>query len=381
VPEGSLSRRSLLGRSALGGGAAVAAASGMAGARAIAAEAPAAPAPPAGFRLFAAPDMNFEALFALGETAYGAGEAGEILATVNAINAAGASYQAFYDGFTNAARTVAKVAADARAAGYLASARSAHLRSAQYYDQALFFVLGTRTPQAEESVYQLMQQQWDAATRLFDPPFEPVRIPYENTTMPGYFLAAKQGGRRPTVIVMNGSDAQNVDVYAFGGAAAIERGWNALIFEGPGQGSMLFERKILAWFQLRLGPIWCGPWGLMQPAADAVKLVLKEDLTPGDADPVLYHFAPAIAVLTSVLAYAAIPFGTFPHGRSSPLAAARSIILSPTRQPHIPHPLRYRGKGWRGVELIRRARGVVYGSRFLPAWGNAGAIRFACGDG
>jgi NADH-quinone oxidoreductase subunit H len=83
---------------------------------------------------------------------------------------------------------------------------------------------------------------------------------------------------------------------------------------------MLFERKILAWFQLRLGPIWCGPWGLLQPAADAVKLVLKEDLTPRDADPLIYHFAPAIAVLTSVLAYAAIPFGTFPDG--SPVAIA-----------------------------------------------------------
>ena len=238
VPTGSIGRRSLFGRSALAGGAALALARGGAGTRAVAAEAP------AGFRLFAAPDMNFEALFALGESAYGAGEAGEILATVNAINAAGATYQAFYDGFMDMARNVGAIAADAAAAGHVASARSAYLRSAQYYDQALFFVLGTSTPQAEESVYQLMQRNWDAATRLFDPPFQPVRIPYENTTMPGYFLAAKAGGRRPTVIVMNGSDAQNVDVYAFGGAAAIERGWNALIFEGPGQGSMLFERKI-----------------------------------------------------------------------------------------------------------------------------------------
>jgi NADH-quinone oxidoreductase subunit H len=83
---------------------------------------------------------------------------------------------------------------------------------------------------------------------------------------------------------------------------------------------MLFERKILAWFQMRLGPIWCGPWGLLQPAADAVKLVLKEDLTPADADPLLYRFAPAIGVLTAVLAYAVIPFGNFPDG--SPIAIA-----------------------------------------------------------
>jgi NADH-quinone oxidoreductase subunit H len=87
---------------------------------------------------------------------------------------------------------------------------------------------------------------------------------------------------------------------------------------------MLFERKLLAWFQLRVGPIWCGPWGLMQPAADAVKLVLKEDLTPQDADPFIYKIAPALAVLTALLAYAVIPFGTFPDG--SPISIANPNV-------------------------------------------------------
>lgn len=196
-------------------------------------------------RFFADEGMNFSASFALGEAAYGAGEAGEVLATVNAINQAGASYQTFTDAFLPLARRVERIASDALAAGHKASARAAFLRAAQYYDQALFFILGARTPDQEAAVYRDMQRQWNAAAQLFEPPFVPVSIPYENTTLPGYFLAAKRGmGRRPTVIVMNGSDAQNVDTYAYGGAAAIERGWNALLFEGPGQGSMLFERKI-----------------------------------------------------------------------------------------------------------------------------------------
>jgi NADH-quinone oxidoreductase subunit H len=90
---------------------------------------------------------------------------------------------------------------------------------------------------------------------------------------------------------------------------------------------MLAERKMLGWFQMRVGPTWCGPWGLLQPAADAVKLVLKEDLTPGDADRFLYKVAPALAVLTALLAYAVIPFGFYPDGHPIAIASPNVGIL------------------------------------------------------
>ncbi len=48
--------------------------------------------------------------------------------------------------------------------------------------------------------------------------------------------------------------------------------------------AMLVERKVMGWMQLRPGPNRVGPWGLLQPAADAAKLMLKEDLTPETAD-------------------------------------------------------------------------------------------------
>jgi NADH-quinone oxidoreductase subunit H len=83
---------------------------------------------------------------------------------------------------------------------------------------------------------------------------------------------------------------------------------------------MLAERKVLGWFQMRVGPIWCGPWGLMQPAADAVKLVLKEDLTPETADTFIYKIAPAMGVLCALLAWAVIPIGVLPNG--DPIAIA-----------------------------------------------------------
>ena len=52
------------------------------------------------------------------------------------------------------------------------------------------------------------------------------------------------GARRPTIIMNNGSDGQNVDMLAQGGLAALERGYNVVIFEGPGQGSQLFLHDV-----------------------------------------------------------------------------------------------------------------------------------------
>ncbi|GAC1405971.1 MAG: NADH-quinone oxidoreductase subunit NuoH [Candidatus Velthaea sp.] len=72
--------------------------------------------------------------------------------------------------------------------------------------------------------------------------------------------------------------------------------------------AMLFERKVMAWMQLRPGPNRVGPWGLMQPAADAVKMMFKEDLTPETADPFIYKLAPFISLITAMGVFAVIPF-------------------------------------------------------------------------
>jgi NADH-quinone oxidoreductase subunit H len=70
----------------------------------------------------------------------------------------------------------------------------------------------------------------------------------------------------------------------------------------------LAERKVSAWIQYRVGPNRVGPFGLLQPLADGVKFIFKEELIPAGANPFLFRIAPALAALPAMLAIAVIPF-------------------------------------------------------------------------
>lgn len=72
---------------------------------------------------------------------------------------------------------------------------------------------------------------------------------------------------------------------------------------------ILLERKLSAWMQDRVGPNRVGPFGFLQPVADGAKFLLKEDIIPAHVDKTLFVVAPTISVLTTLLAFAVVPFG------------------------------------------------------------------------
>jgi NADH-quinone oxidoreductase subunit H len=74
---------------------------------------------------------------------------------------------------------------------------------------------------------------------------------------------------------------------------------------------VLIERKVLADFQVRLGPMRVGPHGLLQPIADALKLLIKEDIVPADSDKSIFWLAPCISTFTALSAFAVLPWSAY----------------------------------------------------------------------
>jgi NADH-quinone oxidoreductase subunit H len=88
--------------------------------------------------------------------------------------------------------------------------------------------------------------------------------------------------------------------------------------------SIVWERKVVAWMQLRIGPNRHGPWGMLQSLADGMKLMLKEDVVVKRADKVVYILAPIIAAIPAFMAIAVIPFG--PAGNEVSIFGQRTTM-------------------------------------------------------
>jgi dienelactone hydrolase len=140
---------------------------------------------------------------------------------------------------------VAVIADAAAARHHGVSARDAYLRAATYYATALTSVDGVDDPDtALQQVFAQHRRCFDAYVERLESPAFKVDIPYGHSTMPGYLFVPDTGGTpRGTLVLNNGSDGAVTSLLGMA-KAACGRGYNALIFDGPGQQSMLFDRSI-----------------------------------------------------------------------------------------------------------------------------------------
>ncbi|MBV2356557.1 dipeptidyl aminopeptidase [Streptomyces sp. J2-1] len=188
--------------------------------------------------------FDYEIRAALGAAWRRGADVGEVLSVASAV--AGADGQGWFDAWAGLGRRVRERAEGCAAAGRTASARDGFLCAAGYLGTALVGVDAVAEPEKRlAEVFPDHRACLDAFLALLDPPAEPVAVPYEGTTLPGHLVSPPdRPGPLPTLIVNNGSDAPMSAAWTLLGAPAVERGYRVLLFDGPGQQSMLFERGV-----------------------------------------------------------------------------------------------------------------------------------------
>ena len=163
-------------------------------------------------------------------------------------------------------------ASAATGAGRRVSARAHLLRAATYYATALRLIDRSEESGRRVGLWRRQRDCWHRAAALFPVPAERLALPYAGTTLPGWFFAAPDaapGERRPLVVMSNGADEPAVQMWALGGAAAAERGYHWMTYDGPGQQAARFEQG------LGFRPDW---EAVLTPVLDAV-------LARADVDP------------------------------------------------------------------------------------------------
>jgi hypothetical protein len=187
--------------------------------------------------------FNFEFLLKLGATFEQAADIGECFAVASRIT--DGDYASWCNAWVEMGDRLKAIGEASDAIGARVSAREAYLRASSYYASATWLSLGTDTPDQLVANWELHRNCLDAFFARLDVPAEMVEIPYEDTTLPGYALRVDDSGAvRPWIILNNGSDGSDTDMWTMGAAGALRRGYNVLIFDGPGQNAALFRQKL-----------------------------------------------------------------------------------------------------------------------------------------
>ncbi|MGY1753461.1 alpha/beta hydrolase family protein [Blastococcus sp. SYSU D01042] len=191
---------------------------------------------------FADPDRDGQLARTLSMAVVHAADLGEAMAAARRIRSA--DRDAWFASWAQAAEVAETTAAAAAAAGDRVSARHAFLRASEYRRQSWYYLRSDLADPRLREGYRRHVADFAAAAELMEHPAEPMGIPYEGTSLRGWFFAPDASGTaRPTVVLPCGYDS----TAEYGWAdvpPALDRGYNALVVEGPGQGGVLIEQGL-----------------------------------------------------------------------------------------------------------------------------------------
>ena len=194
-------------------------------------------------QIFTNPTFDYTTRIALGSAYYGCANPGKIFAITSKIK--DGDYESAYRAFFDAGNEAKQWADEAASKNHRVSAREAYLWAANFMYASLYFLDGTSDPGRMVPTWKESESCWTAAAALSPPTIERVEIPYEETTLTGWFFHAPDAkGPRPLVILNNGSDGSELDMLVMGGIAGMARGYHCLTFNGPGQCDALWLKKM-----------------------------------------------------------------------------------------------------------------------------------------
>ena len=187
--------------------------------------------------IFQDPEFSFQLLRVLGSTYYGGADVGECLSTAYRINEG--DFESWYIEWSKTARRVRDYGDKSLSSGQQVSACEAYFRASNYYRTAEFFLhLNPNDSRITETWQSSVDSFRKGVALLQTTEVDFIEIPYEETTLPGYFYKTKDNSAfpKPTLILHTGFDGTQEELYATSVVAALHRGYNCITFEGPGQG-------------------------------------------------------------------------------------------------------------------------------------------------
>lgn len=188
---------------------------------------------------FDSPQNSFQLIRYMGYAPSGGADIGECLYVTEKIQEG--DMQSWHDEWSNAANRLVSFSENALANNHKQSAKEALFRSSTY-----FLASESCLPRGEErlKVFEKARDCFVKASLLDQKPFRQIQIPYENTTLPGFLYLADTSTPAKTIIINSGYDASAEELYFNSGFFAQKRGYNVLIFEGPGQGLPLRKQNL-----------------------------------------------------------------------------------------------------------------------------------------